>query len=137
MVKHRRYSDKPKDKPPSGAPSDDTTAHPYAKASQDFSATPPKTRKDLKSILLSGTKYIYIVAAAALFSGIFTPLTLGVEVEIVVFGILTLILGLVGGILIFLGSKNENSRIIMILVGLALLVISLILINEIIDFSIL
>ena len=64
-----------------------------------------KTSLDLKSILLSGTKYAYIIGAVALLSGIFTPLTLGVEIEAVIFGMLSIFLGLAGGIVIFLGIK--------------------------------
>ena len=77
-----------------------------------------KTPMDMKSILLSGSKYVYIVATAALVSGIFTPLTLGVEIELVISGILSLLLGLSGGIVIFLGIKNQKFTTIMICGGL-------------------
>ena len=130
MVKHRRYSDKPKETPPSGVPSDDTTPHPYAENQVDFSATPPKTNKDLKSIILSGTKYAYIIGAVALLSGIFTPLTLGVEIEDVIFGMLSIFLGLGGGIVIFLGIKYQKFTTIMVCSGLAIMFGSLVLIYE-------
>ena len=93
MVKHRRYSDKPRTPPPVDVPDKF-----YTEPTQDFSATFPKTNKDFKSILLSGTKYAYIIGAVALLSGIFTPLTLGVEIEDVIFGMLSILLGLGGGI---------------------------------------
>tara|TARA_B100000029_G_scaffold211424_1_gene209287 strand:+ start:285 stop:668 length:384 start_codon:yes stop_codon:yes gene_type:complete len=125
MVKHKRWSDKPK---PNTIQNENINE-------VKTENTTTKQSTDIKSIILSGTKYIYIVIIASLFSGIFTPLTLGVEIEIVISGILTLILGLVGGILIFLGTKNEKYRIMMILAGLALLVTSLVLINEIVAFS--
>ena len=125
MVKHKRWSDKPK---PNTIQNENINE-------VKTENTTTKQSTDIKSIILSGTKYIYIVIIASLFSGIFTPLTLGVEIEIVISGILTLILGLIGGILIFLGTKNEKYRIMMILGGLALLVTSLVLINEIVAFS--
>ena len=129
MVKHRRFSDKP----PSDASPDDTTANPYAEATQDFSATSPKTNKDFKSLLLSGTKYAYIIGAVALLSGIFTPLTLDVEIWDVISGMLSIFLGLVGGIVIFLGIKYQKYTTIMICGGLAIMIASLFLIYEIID----
>ena len=74
MVKHRRYSDKPKE---------DSVKKDEKIKFQELSSE--KTSFDLKTILLSGTKYAYIIAAVALLSGIFTPLTLGVEIEDVIF----------------------------------------------------
>ena len=80
---------------------------------------------------LSGTKYIYIIAAAALLSGVFTPLTIDAEAEQVVFGMLVIFLGLAGGIIIFLGIKKQKFTIIMVCGGLGLMVASLILIYEV------
>ena len=97
--------------------------------------TPQKTPNNTKSILLSGTKYAYIIAAAALLSGVFTPLTLGVEFEDVVFGMLSIFLGLTGGIVIFLGIKNQKFTTIMVSSGLGMMIGSLILIYEMADRS--
>ena len=47
-----------------------------------------------KSWITSGTKYAYIIAIAALLSGIFTPFTIGTEYGAVFSGILVLLLGL-------------------------------------------
>ena len=121
MVKHRRYSDKPKE---------DSNQKQTELQEKDISAG--KTPLDLKTVLLSGTKYAYIIAAVALLSGIFTPLTLGVEIEDVVFGMLTIFLGLVGGILIFLGVKYQKFTPIMVSGGLGMMIASLFLIYEII-----
>jgi len=129
MVKHRRYSDKPKDKP-STPPDIEQSANLYAEPTQDLSATSPKINKDFKSILLSVTKYVYIIAIGALLCGIFTPLTLGVEIEDVILGMLSIFLGLGGGILIFLGLKTQRLASIMISSGLGLMVISTILIFQ-------
>ena len=126
MVKHRRFSDKPKE---------DSNQKETELQEKNISAE--KTSLDLKTILLSGTKYAYIIAAVALLSGIFTPLTLGVEIEDVVFGMLTIFLGLVGGILIFLGVKYQKFTPIMVSGGLGMMVASLFLIYELLDKSLL
>ncbi len=121
MVKHRRFSDKPKE-----------DSNQKETDLQEKAISSEKTSLDLKTILLSGTKYAYIIAAVALLSGIFTPLTLGVEIEDVVFGMLTIFLGLVGGILIFLGVKYQKFTPIMVSGGLGMMIASLFLMYEII-----
>ena len=74
MAKHRRFSDTPK---PDSVQKDEE----IELVEQE---TPSKeTSTNIKSILLSGSKYAYIIAAVALLSGIFTPLTVGEEFEIV------------------------------------------------------
>ena len=123
MVKHRRWSDKPKPEPTQEKNTD------YVE--QEISD--PKTTMDLKSILQSGTKYAYIIAVAALLSGVFTPLTIGVEVEEVIFAMLTIFLGLGGGIAIFLGTKKTKFSSLFIVGGLAMIVSSLFLMYEIIE----
>ena len=82
-----------------------------------------------KSWITSGTKYAYIIAIAALLSGIFTPFTIGTEYVAVFSGILVLLLGLSGGVLIFKGIKREKPSVILILAGLGMMIISLILIQ--------
>ena len=126
MVKHRRYSDKP---------TEDSNQKETELQEKDISAE--KTPLDLKSLLLSGTKYAYIIAAVALLSGIFTPLTLGIEIENVVFGMLSIFVGLGGGIVIFLGIKYQKFPTIMVSGGLAIMIASLFLIYEVIDKSLL
>ena len=123
MVKHRRWSDKPKPKP----------THETTTDSVEKEISEPKTTIDLKSILQSGTKYAYIIAVAALLSGIFTPLTIGAEVEEVIFGMFILFLGLGGGIAIFLGTKKTKFSLLFIGGGLAMMIASLFLIYEIIE----
>ena len=126
MVKHRRYSDKPKE---------DSIQKDEKITSQEISSE--KTSLDFKSLLLSGTKYIYIVAAVALLSGIFTPLTLGIEIENVIFGMLSIFLGLGGGIVIFLGIKYQKFTTVMVSGGLGMMFGSLLLIYESTNFPIL
>ena len=119
MVKHRRYSDKPKE---------DSIQKDEKIESQEISSE--KTSLDFKSLLLSGTKYVYIVGAVALLSGIFTPLTIGAEIENVLFGMLSIFLGLAGGIVIFLGIKLQKFTTIMVCGGLGMMFGSLVLISE-------
>ena len=119
MVKHRRYSDKP---------TEDSNQKETELQEKDISAE--KTPLDLKSLLLSGTKYAYIIAAVALLSGIFTPITLGIEIENVIFGMLSIFLGLGGGIVIFLGIKRQKFTTIMVCGGLGMMFGSLLLIYE-------
>ena len=119
MVKHRRYSDKP---------NEDSNKKDGKIEFQEISSE--KTSLDFKSLLLSGTKYAYIIGAVALLSGIFTPLTLGIEIEDVIFGMLSIFLGLGGGIVIFLGIKYQKFTTIMVCSGLGLMFGSLVLIYE-------
>ena len=121
MVKHRRYSDKPKE---------DSIQKDEKIEFQDQEISSEKTSLDLKSLLLSGTKYVYIVGAVALLSGIFTPLTIGAEIENVIFGMLSVFLGLAGGIVIFLGIKNQKFTTVMVCAGLGMMIGSLLLIYE-------
>jgi hypothetical protein len=124
MVKHRRLSDKPQN---------DSIQNDEKIELQEQEITSEKTSLDLKTILLSGSKYIYIIAAVALLSGIFTPLTVGAEIEDVIFGMLTIFLGLTGGIVIFLGIKSEKFTSIMVCGGLGMMLVALILIYELIN----
>ena len=126
MVKHRRFSDKPKE---------DSNQKETELQEKNISAE--KTPLDLKTLLLSGTKYAYIIAAVALLSGIFTPLTLGVEIEDVIFGMLIIFFGLGGGIVIFLGTKYQKLTTLMVCGGLGMMVASLFLIYELLNRSLL
>ena len=128
MVKHRRYSDKPKE---------DSNKKDGKIEFQEQEISSEKTPLDFKSLLLSGTKYAYIIGAVALLSGIFTPLTLGIEIEDVIFGMLSIFLGLGGGIVIFLGIKYQKFTTIMVCGGLAIMVASLFMIYEVIGKSLL
>ena len=121
MVKHRRYSDKPKE---------DSTQKDEKIESQEQEIFSEKTPRDFKSLVLSGTKYAYIIGAVALLSGIFTPLTLGVEIEDVIFGMLSIFLGLAGGVVIFLGIKSQKLTTIMVSAGLGMMIGSVLLIYE-------
>ena len=122
MTKHRRWSDKPKTQ---------TFQEEEPVLSEDESSTVSKNLIDFKTRLLSGTKYVYIIAIAALLSGIFTPLTTDAEFETVILGMLSLFLGLGGGIMIFLGIKWQKFTIGMVCGGLGVIVVSLIIVYEV------
>ena len=126
MAKHRKFFDKPKS----------TSIEKEEKIELvEEEISTPKDSKNFKSILLSGSKYIYIIAAAALLSGIFTPLTIDAEIELVITGMVSIFLGLGGAVVIFLGLKNQKFTTIMICGGLGLMIVSLILIYEIAERS--
>ena len=122
MAKHRRFSDKSK--------ADSIQSDNKTEVNEQDTTSPAKIPLDPKTILLSGTKYVYIIVAVALLSGIFTPLTLNVEFEDVIFGMLSIFLGLAGGIVIFLGIKTQKFTTIMVCGGLGMIFGSLILIYE-------
>ena len=124
MAKHRRFSDNSQD---------DSIQNDEKAELQEQNSPSEKTSFDLRTTLLSGTKYAYIIAAVALLSGIFTPLTLEIEIEDVIFGMLSIFLGLAGGIVIFLGIKYQKFTIMMVGGGLGMMLASLYLIYQVIE----
>ena len=124
MAKHRRFSDTPEPDPVQKDEEPELI---------EQEIPPKEIPTNIKSTLLSGTKYAYIIAAVALLSGIFTPLTIGAEFETVAFGMLSVFLGLGGGITIFLGVKNQKFTTLMICGGLGMMIASLVLIYELAD----
>ena len=82
------------------------------------------------TILAQIPRYAYLLAIFALFTGIFFPLiTPGMSFEYVIQGTATLFLGLAGGILLFKATTSDNRRGILIVIGFALIAISLALIH--------
>jgi len=126
MKKRRRSSNNPKSDSIDDSPEQSTVDKIF----------PEETPRDLKSYINSISKYIYIIAAAALLSGVFTPLTINAEITTVVYGVLTILLGLGGGILIYLGTKNKRFSSIMVIAGSAIMIVSVIIIYELADRSI-
>jgi len=93
-----------------------------------------ESTKTLKpsTILAQIPRYAYLLAIFALLSGVFFPLiTPGVSFDLVIQGIATLFLGLVGAILLFKATTSDKRRGIFIAVGFALIIISLVLIYQI------
>jgi len=93
-----------------------------------------ESTKTLKpsTILAQIPRYAYLLAIFALLAGVFFPLiTPGVSFDLVIQGIATLFLGLVGAILLFKATTSDKRRGIFIAVGFALIAISLVLIYQI------
>jgi hypothetical protein len=126
MAKHRRFSDKTN--------SDFDEKEEKIELIQEGNST-TKNSMDIKSILLSGSKYVYIIATAALLSGVFTPITLGMDLELVIFGILTILFGLGGIVLILLAIKNQKSSTLIVCVGIGFMFASMIIMYELANFS--
>ena len=81
------------------------------------------------TILAQIPRYAYLLAIFALLSGVFFPLiTPEVPFDYVIQGTAILFLGLVGGILLFKATTSDNRRGILIVIGFALITISLVLI---------
>ena len=86
------------------------------------------------TILAQIPRYAYLLAIFALLAGVFFPLiTPGVSFDLVIQGIATLFLGLVGAILLFKAATSDKRRGIFIAVGFALISISLVLIYQMQD----
>jgi uncharacterized membrane protein len=125
MAKHTRFSDKPK--PDFSEKEEKTQLEETPSFTNDISLSNSNNKSFFQSVI----KYVYLITVIALFSGIFTPLTLGVEIEEVIFAMLTISLGLVGGIVIFLGVKYQKYTIITVCGGSGLMIVALILMQEV------
>ena len=78
------------------------------------------------TILAQIPRYAYLLTIFALLAGVFFPLiTPGIPYDYVIQGTATLFLGLVGGILLFKATTSDNKRGILIVIGFALIAISL------------
>ena len=78
------------------------------------------------TILAQIPRYAYLLAFFALLAGIFVPLiAYQISFDIVIQGVVTLFLGLAGGILLFKAATSDKRRGIFIAVGFALIIISL------------
>ena len=81
------------------------------------------------TILSQIPRYAYLLAFFALIAGIFVPLiTYQTSFDTVVQGIVTLFLGLIGAILLFKATTSDKRRGIFIVIGFALMAISIALI---------
>ncbi len=75
--------------------------------------------------MLTGFKYIYLVAFFALLAGFFHPLITNTSFDSVIVGVLVLFVGLAGGVLLYRSATSENKRGIFLGGGFALIAISL------------
>ena len=81
-----------------------------------------------RTIIAQIPRYSYLVAIFVLLAGAFFPLITGVSFDIVIQGTATLFLGLIGAILLFKAMTSDEKRGIFIVLGFALITISLVLI---------
>jgi hypothetical protein len=75
--------------------------------------------------MLTGFKYIYLIAFFALLAGFFYPLITNTSFDSVVSGVLVLFVGLAGGILLYKSATSEKKRMIFLGGGFGLIAISL------------
>jgi len=75
--------------------------------------------------MLTGFKYVYLVAFFTLLSGLFYPLINNTSFDGVIIGVLILFLGLAGGVLLYRSAISEKRRGILLGGGFALMAISL------------
>jgi len=86
------------------------------------------------TILAQIPRYAYLLAIFALLAGVFFPLiTPGISYDYVIQGVAILFLGLAGGILLFKATTSDDRRGILIVIGFALIAISLALIHYTIE----
>ena len=83
--------------------------------------------------VISGVKYVYLIACFALLSGIFYPLVVGEGWEELLKGIGILAVGLFGGILLYKSVTSEKRRGVLMCCGFGLIAVSLIIIYELIE----
>jgi len=75
--------------------------------------------------MLTGFKYIYLVAFFTLLSGFFYPLITNTSFDVVIIGVLILFVGLAGGVLLYRATTSEKRRGIFLGGGFALMAVSL------------
>ncbi len=75
--------------------------------------------------MLTGFKYIYLVAFFTLLSGLFYPLINNTSFDGVIIGVLILFLGLAGGVLLYRSATSETKRGIFLGGGFAMMAVSL------------
>ena len=101
---------------------------------QEIEKTEDAKTSSPNTILSQIPRYAYLLAFFALLAGIFFPLiTPGIPYDYVIQGTAILFLGLAGGILLFKATTADNRRGILIVIGFALIAISLALIYHLQD----
>jgi len=77
------------------------------------------------SKLISGFKYIYLIAFFVLLSGFFHPLISHTSFDVVILGTMVLFVGLAGGVLLYKSAISEKRRGLFLGGGFGLIAISL------------
>jgi len=75
--------------------------------------------------MLTGFKYVYLVAFFALLAGFFHPIITNTNFDSVIGGVLVLFVGLAGGVLLYKSATSENKRMLFLGGGFSLISISL------------
>jgi len=75
--------------------------------------------------MLTGFKYIYLIAFFALLAGFFHPIITNTSFDSVISGVLVLFVGLAGGVLLYKSATSENKKMIFLGGGFGLIAISL------------
>ena len=75
--------------------------------------------------MLTGFKYLYLVAFFALLAGFFHPIITNTSFDSVISGVLILFVGLAGGVLLYKSVTSENRRMMFLGGGFGLISISL------------
>ena len=102
--------------------------------SQEFEKLDNTKNSKPTTILAQIPRYVYLLAIFALLSGVFFPLiTPEVPFDHVIQGAAILFLGLIGAILLFKAVTSDTRKGIFIVVGFALITISLVLIYQLRD----
>ena len=83
-----------------------------------------------QSKIISGIKYIYLLAFFALLAGVFHPIITDSPIDGMIKGILILFVGLGGGILVYKGTTSSKNQLVLVLIGLGFMTISLFLIFQ-------
>ena len=70
---------------------------------------------------LSSFKYVYLIVFFMLLSGLFQPLVSGADGDMLVAGVFILLLGLLGGILLWKSTYDKNNRVVFMGMGFGLM----------------
>lgn len=77
---------------------------------------PENTTKSLSSF-----KYVYLIVFFMLLSGMFQPLIFGTDGDMLVAGVFVLLLGLLGGVLLWKSTYDKNNRVVYMGLGFSLM----------------
>jgi len=96
---------------------------------QEIEKTEDTKTSSPNTILSQIPRYVYLLAFFALLAAVFSPLiTYQTSFDIVIQGVVTLFLGLIGAILLFKATTSDERRGLFIAIGFVLIAISIVLI---------
>lgn len=77
---------------------------------------PENTTKSISSF-----KYVYLIVFFMLLSGLFHPLISGNDGDMLIAGVLVLLLGLLGGVLLWKSTYDKDNRVVYMGLGFSLM----------------